>query len=65
MYANSKKKIRYDPKGPKGHMLHLEMYSKGNLHTTLRGDHYPYYRRSDVIDPAPYLDQWVKRLAPG
>lgn len=62
MYANSKKKIRYDPKGPKGHMLHLEMYSKGNDHSGLKSNKGPYQRRADVIDPAPYLDMWVKNL---
>ena len=55
-------KAHYDPKGAKGHMLHFEMYSKGNDHSTLRSAKGPYQRRADIIDPAPYLDDWVKRL---
>jgi murein DD-endopeptidase MepM/ murein hydrolase activator NlpD len=46
-------------------MLHIEIYKKGNLHTPLRSTAMPYQRRSDVTDPAPYLDEWVKNLAPG
>ncbi len=55
-----------DNKGRKrGTMLHIEMYSKGNLHTTLRSERGPYQRRSDVIDPGPHLDVWVKNPPPG
>lgn len=62
MYKDSKKKIRYDASGARGHMLHLEMYSKGNDHSALRGSKKPYYRRADIMDPGPYLDIWVKNL---
>jgi murein DD-endopeptidase MepM/ murein hydrolase activator NlpD len=52
----------YKASGPRGHMLHLEMYSKGNLHTALRSNKGPYLRRSDIMDPGPHLDEWVKNL---
>ncbi len=48
--------------GARGHMLHFEMYSKGGDHSTLGGRGGPYKRRSDIIDPAPHLDQWVHHL---
>lgn len=44
------------------HMLHFEMYSNGNDHSGLRSNRGPYQRRRDIIDPAPYLDQWVHHL---
>ncbi|NUP10788.1 MAG: M23 family metallopeptidase [Polyangiaceae bacterium] len=62
MYKNAKKKIRYDASGPRGHMLHFEMYSKGSDHSGLWSDYGPYNRRKDVIDPGPFLDEWVKNL---
>lgn len=43
------------------HMLHFEMYAHGNDHSTLRGGG-PYKRRSDIIDPGPFLDKWVHNL---
>ena len=62
MFVNKKMKVRHDPKGPKGHMLHIEIYTKGNDHSGLWSDYGPYNRRKDVTDPAPYLDEWVKNL---
>ena len=52
----------YKASGPRGHMLHLEMYAKGSDHTPLRSNKGPYMRRKDVMDPAPHLDEWVKNL---
>ena len=52
----------YTASGPKGHMLHLEMYSKGSDHTALKTTKSPYERRADIIDPGPHLDEWVKNL---
>ncbi len=46
-------------------MLHIEIFTKGSLHTGLRAETMPYQRRSDVTDPDPYLQVWVKNLAPG
>jgi murein DD-endopeptidase MepM/ murein hydrolase activator NlpD len=46
----------------KSHMLHFEMYAHGNDHSTLRSDRGPYMRRSDIMDPAPFLDKWVHNL---
>ena len=43
------------------HMLHFEMYARGNDHSTLRGGG-PYKRRSDIMDPGPFLDKWVHNL---
>ncbi len=48
--------------GARGHMLHLEMYAKGGDHSTLRSQRGPYQRRADIMNPAPYLDEWVKHL---
>ncbi|APR81314.1 Membrane protein [Minicystis rosea] len=44
------------------HMLHFEMYAHGNDHSTLRSERGPYMRRSDIMDPAPFLDKWVHNL---
>jgi murein DD-endopeptidase MepM/ murein hydrolase activator NlpD len=45
-------------------MLHFEMYSgkaSGNLSTSSKdAKNGPYYRRSDLIDPTPYLRQWER-----
>jgi murein DD-endopeptidase MepM/ murein hydrolase activator NlpD len=46
-------------------MLHIEIYTRGNDHSALRAQTMPYQRRRDVTDPAPYLNEWVKNLAPG
>lgn len=52
-------------------MLHLEMYSKsagGALTVTSaasskkRSDGIPFFRRSDLIDPTPFLNQWKNNL---
>lgn len=52
-------------------MLHLEMYSKsasGALTVTnaanskKRSDGIPFFRRSDLIDPTSYLNQWKNNL---
>jgi murein DD-endopeptidase MepM/ murein hydrolase activator NlpD len=52
-------------------MLHLEMYSKsasGSLTVTnaanskKRNDGIPFFRRSDLIDPTSYLNQWKNNL---
>lgn len=48
-----------------GHMLHIEIFTNGSLHTTLSSTVGKYKRRKDVTDPAPYLDVWVNNLAPG
>ncbi|MFO0611511.1 MAG: peptidoglycan DD-metalloendopeptidase family protein [Polyangiaceae bacterium] len=42
-------------------MLHFEMYSNGNNHSTLTGGG-AYHRRSDLINPSPYLDEWIDHL---
>jgi murein DD-endopeptidase MepM/ murein hydrolase activator NlpD len=42
-------------------MLHFEMYSNGNNHATLNGGG-AYKRRSDLINPSPYLDEWIGHL---
>lgn len=44
------------------HMLHFEMYAHGSDHSTLRGERGPYMRRSDIMNPGPFLDQWVHNL---
>jgi murein DD-endopeptidase MepM/ murein hydrolase activator NlpD len=45
-------------------MLHFEMYSgkaSGSLSTSsANAKNGPYYRRSDLIDPTPYLRKWEK-----
>jgi murein DD-endopeptidase MepM/ murein hydrolase activator NlpD len=60
------KKVRYPANGPRGHMLHLEMYANGADHSRLKATlkTNPYERRKDIIDPTPHLDDWVKRLSP-
>lgn len=47
------------------HMLHFEMYKNGNDHSTLRSSKGPYMRRRDIMDPAPFLNEWVHHLPPG
>jgi len=43
-------------------MLHLEMYrGTGTGRLTVRSNS-PYQRRSDLIDPTPYLDYWVDHV---
>jgi murein DD-endopeptidase MepM/ murein hydrolase activator NlpD len=65
LMINPKTKKLYPADGPRGHMLHLEMYAKGADHSTLRSKKGPYQRRKDVMDPAPFLDEWVKYPPPG
>lgn len=43
-------------------MLHLELYAGTETGKLSRGNTPPYNRRSDLIDPAPYLDQAIKNL---
>ena len=52
-------------------MLHLELYSKGGSgpltvtdasKSKKRADGIPYYRRSDLLDPTPSLNQWKSHL---
>lgn len=42
-------------------MLHFEVYTNGASTASLSGGG-QYKRRSDVTNPAPYLDKWVKNL---
>lgn len=44
------------------HMLHFEMYAHGSDHSTLTRSGNAYKRRSDIMDPAPFLDKWVHNL---
>jgi murein DD-endopeptidase MepM/ murein hydrolase activator NlpD len=44
------------------HMLHFEMYAHGSDHSTLRSSRGPYMRRSDIMNPGPFLDKWVHNL---
>jgi murein DD-endopeptidase MepM/ murein hydrolase activator NlpD len=51
----------------KDHMLHFELYqgtATGDLGLTQRSSK-PYQRRSDLIDPTPYLDAWKQNLPKG
>lgn len=44
-------------------MLHFEVYTNpGNLTDGLSNDVYPFRRRSDLTNPDPYLQIWVKNL---
>lgn len=45
-------------------MLHFELYTNGaNTRDPLTIKHRgPYWRRSDVTNPSPYLDRWVQNL---
>jgi murein DD-endopeptidase MepM/ murein hydrolase activator NlpD len=43
-------------------MLHFEMYSHGASDAPLTTGSGPYKRRSDLINPSPYLDEWMKNL---
>lgn len=42
-------------------MLHFELYTNGASTASLTGGG-QYKRRSDVTNPAPYLEKWVKNL---
>ena len=42
-------------------MLHFEVYTNGESKASLNGGGL-YHRRSDVTNPAPYLEKWVKNL---
>lgn len=43
-------------------MLHFELYAGTAAGNLSRGNSPPYNRRSDLIDPTPYLDQAIKKL---
>ncbi len=43
-------------------MLHLEIYTRGNDTSGLSSSANAYRRRSDVTNPDPYLQKWVKNL---
>jgi murein DD-endopeptidase MepM/ murein hydrolase activator NlpD len=44
-------------------MLHFEVYTNpGNLAEGLSNEVYPFKRRSDLTNPDPYLQLWVKNL---
>jgi murein DD-endopeptidase MepM/ murein hydrolase activator NlpD len=45
-------------KQPGGTQLHLEMYSGDESGPFLQEKNPPYKRRSDIVDPTPYLDSW-------
>lgn len=46
-------------------MLHFEMYSNGGSTARLTTGTGPYKRRSDVINPSPFLDQWLAHMPGG
>ncbi len=56
--------------GSKSSMLHFEMYTgkgKGPLtvgakDSATRKDGVSFRRRTDLVDPAPFLDEWKKNL---
>jgi murein DD-endopeptidase MepM/ murein hydrolase activator NlpD len=39
-------------------MLHFEMYGGSGAGPLTQRNNLPYQRRSDLMDPTPYLDQW-------
>lgn len=43
-------------------MLHFEMYSNGASTAPLTTSTGPYKRRSDLINPSPHLDEWLKNM---
>jgi murein DD-endopeptidase MepM/ murein hydrolase activator NlpD len=43
-------------------MLHFEMYSNGSSTNSLTTSSGPYKRRSDLINPSPFLDEWIQHL---
>ncbi len=45
-------------KQPGGTQLHLEMYSGDQSGQFKQENNLPYKRRSDIIDPTPFLDSW-------
>ena len=45
-------------KQPGGTQLHLEMYRGDETGDFKQERNAPYKRRSDLIDPTPYLDEW-------
>ncbi|MEZ5428842.1 MAG: M23 family metallopeptidase [Pyrinomonadaceae bacterium] len=48
-------------KQPGGTQLHLEMYS-GDLSGQFKQENnLPYKRRSDLIDPSPFVEQWEEK----
>ena len=54
--------IAYVGKMAKDSMLHFEMYDgSGSGALTVRSNP-PFQRRSDLIDPTPYLDHWSRHL---
>jgi murein DD-endopeptidase MepM/ murein hydrolase activator NlpD len=46
-------------------MLHFEMYENAERNDELTQPRAPYRRRSDLINPTKYLDEWVKHLPTG
>jgi hypothetical protein len=42
-------------------MLHIELY-RGTAQGGLTANNPPYKRRSDLLDPTPFLDQWLRNL---
>ncbi len=52
--------IGHQPGDGDHQMLHFEMY-RGNQFgelSNLDADYAPFFRRKDIFDPTPYLDQW-------
>ena len=45
-------------KQPGGTQLHLEMYDGTDSGKFLQPNNLPYKRRSDIIDPTPFMDSW-------
>lgn len=45
-------------KQPGGTQLHLEMYEGTESGQFLQPNNLPYKRRSDIMDPTPYMDKW-------
>lgn len=48
-------------KQPGGTQLHLEMYSGMASGQFKQENNLPYKRRSDLIDPTPFLDSWPEK----
>jgi murein DD-endopeptidase MepM/ murein hydrolase activator NlpD len=48
--------------GQNASMLHFEMYDKKASGALTVRTNPPYERRSDLIDPTPYLDTWAAAL---
>jgi murein DD-endopeptidase MepM/ murein hydrolase activator NlpD len=50
-------------KGLKVSMIHFEMF-KGNAKGELTQNKKPFFRRADLLDPTPFLDDWAKQPLP-